>query len=103
MAIGISLWFWILFMVLLQCSSKIRNIKYDLVSSCLFISYHWGLCISPVALSLLLNYPVKYASLMMGVYFAATGLENKVAGIIGESASSLGEYTVFFRILILLC
>jgi dipeptide/tripeptide permease len=33
--------------------------------------------------------PVKYASLMMGVYFAATGLGNKVAGIIGESASSL--------------
>jgi hypothetical protein len=30
-----------------------------------------------------------------GVYFAATGLENKVAGIIGESASDLGEYSVF--------
>jgi POT family proton-dependent oligopeptide transporter len=29
--------------------------------------------------------------LMMGVYFAATGLGNKVAGIIGESASDLGE------------
>jgi POT family proton-dependent oligopeptide transporter len=39
--------------------------------------------------------PVKYASLMMGVYFAATGLGNKVAGIIGESASDLGEYSVF--------
>jgi POT family proton-dependent oligopeptide transporter len=38
--------------------------------------------------------PVKYA-LMMGVYFAATGLGNKVAGIIGESASDLGEYSVF--------
>jgi POT family proton-dependent oligopeptide transporter len=38
--------------------------------------------------------PVKYASLMMGVYFAATGLGNK-AGIIGESASDLGEYSVF--------
>jgi POT family proton-dependent oligopeptide transporter len=37
----------------------------------------------------------KYASLMMGVYFAATGLGNKVAGIIGESASDLGEYSVF--------
>jgi POT family proton-dependent oligopeptide transporter len=30
--------------------------------------------------------------LMMGVYFAATGLGNKVAG---ESASDLGEYSVF--------
>jgi POT family proton-dependent oligopeptide transporter len=46
---------------------------------------------------LLLNYLLKYASLMMGVYFAATGLGNKVAGIIGESASSLGEYTVFME------
>jgi POT family proton-dependent oligopeptide transporter len=37
---------------------------------------------------------------MMGVYFAATGLGNKVAGIIGESASDLGEYSVFLGILI---
>ena len=37
---------------------------------------------------------------MMGVYFAATGLGNKVAGIIGESASELGEYTVFLGILV---
>lgn len=59
------------------------------------------LCISPVALSFITKLsPVKYASLMMGVYFAATGLGNKVAGIIGESASSLGEYTVFLGILI---
>jgi POT family proton-dependent oligopeptide transporter len=36
---------------------------------------------------------------MMGVYFAATGL-GKVAGIIGESASDLGEYSVFLGILI---
>jgi POT family proton-dependent oligopeptide transporter len=36
---------------------------------------------------------------MMGVYFAATGLGNKVAGIIGESASDLGEIQCF-RILI---
>jgi POT family proton-dependent oligopeptide transporter len=59
------------------------------------------LCISPVALSFITKLsPVKYASLMMGVYFAATGLGNKVAGIIGESASHLGEYSVFLGILI---
>lgn len=59
------------------------------------------LCISPVALSFITKLaPVKYASLMMGVYFAATGLGNKVAGIVGESASDLGEYTVFLGILI---
>ena len=32
---------------------------------------------------------------MMGVYFAMTGFGNKVAGLLGESASSWGEYTVF--------
>ncbi len=43
------------------------------------------LCSSPVALSFITKLaPVKYASLMMGVYFAATGLGNKMAGLIGE-------------------
>lgn len=43
------------------------------------------LCSSPVALSFITKLaPMKYASLMMGVYFAATGLGNKVAGVIGE-------------------
>ncbi len=37
---------------------------------------------------------------MMGVYFAATGLGNKVAGILGESASEFGAYAVFSGILI---
>jgi POT family proton-dependent oligopeptide transporter len=39
--------------------------------------------------------PAKYASLMMGLYFATTGLGNKLAGLLGQSASHLGEYTVF--------
>ena len=47
------------------------------------------LCSSPVALSFITKLaPAKYASLMMGVYFAATGLGNKVAGIIGEVSQS---------------
>jgi len=59
------------------------------------------LCISPVALSFITKLaPVKYAALMMGVYFAATGLGNKVAGVVGESASDYGEYTIFSGILI---
>lgn len=54
------------------------------------------LCLSPVALSYITKLaPLKYASLMMGVYFAMTGFGNKVAGLLGESASNLGEYTVF--------
>jgi dipeptide/tripeptide permease len=42
---------------------------------------------SPVALSFITKLaPLKYASIMMGVYFAATGFGNKLAGSIGESA-----------------
>ncbi|TXD83494.1 peptide MFS transporter [Subsaximicrobium wynnwilliamsii] len=45
------------------------------------------LCTSPVALSFITKLaPLKYASIMMGVYFAATGFGNLLAGKIGESA-----------------
>ncbi len=45
------------------------------------------LCASPVALSFITKLsPLKYGSIMMGVYFAATGLGNKLAGGIGESS-----------------
>ena len=37
---------------------------------------------------------------MMGVYFAMTGFGNKLAGLLGESASQLGEYTIFTGIAI---
>ena len=51
---------------------------------------------SPVALSFITKLsPVKYGSIMMGVYFAMTGIGNKLAGLLGESASALGEYAVF--------
>ena len=44
---------------------------------------------SPVALSFITKVaPVKYVSIMMGVYFAATGLGNKVAGTIGEKTQA---------------
>ncbi len=59
------------------------------------------LCASPVALSFITKLaPVKYASLMMGVYFAASGLGNKVAGILGEKASEFGEESIFIGIAI---
>lgn len=54
------------------------------------------LCSSPVSLSFITKLaPAKYASIMMGVYFAATGLGNKLAGTLGEAAQSLGEYEIF--------
>ncbi len=66
------------------------------------------LCSSPVALSFITKLaPMRYASLMMGVYFAATGLGNKVAGVIGEFSqgeptnieliASSGELTPFLN------
>ncbi len=59
------------------------------------------LCASPVALSFITKLaPVKYGSFMMGAYFAATGLGNKVAGLIGESAEGAGETAIFTGIVI---
>jgi POT family proton-dependent oligopeptide transporter len=56
---------------------------------------------SPVSLSFVTKLaPVRYASLMMGLYFASTGLGNKVAGILGENATEYGEYTIFAGITI---
>ncbi|EKD51249.1 MAG: hypothetical protein ACD_62C00295G0001 [uncultured bacterium] len=57
------------------------------------------LCASPVALSYITKLaPVKYASLMMGIYFAVSGLGNKVAGLLGEASENLGERTIFLGI-----
>ena len=59
------------------------------------------LSISPVALSFITKLaPIKYASIMMGVYFAATGLGNKVAGLVGELATHAGELEVFTGIFV---
>ena len=37
---------------------------------------------------------------MMGVYFAATGVGNKVAGLLGEWSASAGELQIFTGIAI---
>jgi POT family proton-dependent oligopeptide transporter len=59
------------------------------------------LSLSPVALSFITKLaPVKYASIMMGVYFAATGLGNKLAGLVGELATHAGELEVFTGIFV---
>ena len=59
------------------------------------------LSLSPVALSFITKLaPAKYASIMMGVYFAATGLGNKAAGLVGELATRAGELEVFTGIFV---
>ncbi len=48
---------------------------------------------SPVALSFITKLaPARYVSIMMGVYFAASGLGNKVAGAIGEASQTKSIY-----------
>lgn len=57
------------------------------------------LCASPVSLSFITKLaPLKYASIIMGLYWAATGLGNKVAGLIGEYSQSLGEFETFLSV-----
>ena len=59
------------------------------------------LCASPVALSFITKLaPDRWMAFMMGAYFAATGLGNKVAGLLGESATELGEFKIFTGIAI---
>ena len=59
------------------------------------------LCASPVALSFITKLaPMKYASIMMGAYFAATGVGNFVAGLVGKWSQSAGELEIFTGIAI---
>jgi POT family proton-dependent oligopeptide transporter len=78
-----------------QYESNGSSAMYWLVLAYLFHTVG-ELCISPVALSYITKLaPVKYASLMMGVYFAMTGFGNKLAGLLGEASESMGEYVIF--------
>ena len=78
-----------------QFNSNGSSAMYWLVLAYLFHTVG-ELCISPVALSYITKLaPLKYASLMMGVYFAMTGFGNKLAGLLGEASESMGEYTIF--------
>lgn len=59
------------------------------------------LCASPVALSFITKLaPLKYASIMMGVYFAATGLGNYAAAWVGVWSQTAGELEIFTGIAI---
>jgi POT family proton-dependent oligopeptide transporter len=54
------------------------------------------LSISPISLSFITKLaPAKYASLLMGTYFAIIGFGNKAAGLLGEAAQDAGEMAVF--------
>lgn len=103
MAIGIIIMGWgFLFMsaASLQYEAIGKSAMYWLVLAYLFHTIG-ELCASPVALSFITKLaPLKYASLMMGAYFAATGVGNFVAGTVGEWSQSAGELEIFTGIAI---
>lgn len=103
MAVGVIIMGWgFLFMsaASLEFEAEGSSAMYWLVLAYLFHTIG-ELCASPVALSFITKLaPLKYASLMMGVYFAATGVGNKVAGLLGEFSQSAGELEIFTGIAI---
>ena len=57
------------------------------------------LCASPVALSFITKLsPRQFVASVMGIYFAAIGIGNKIAGLIGQYSEKLGEKTIFLSI-----
>ena len=72
-----------------------ESAMYWLVLAYLFLTIG-ELCASPVAMSLVTKLsPPRYGAILMGFYFAAIGLGNKLAGVLGELAQKTGEQAVF--------
>ncbi|RMG24031.1 MAG: MFS transporter [Bacteroidetes bacterium] len=101
MALGVIIMGWGFFFMVAaaaQYEATGSSAMYWLILAYLFHTLG-ELCASPVALSFITKLaPVQYASIMMGVYFAATGLGNKVAGLVGEASTKFGEYAIFVGI-----
>lgn len=85
----------------IQYESNGSSAMYWLILAYLFHTIG-ELCASPVSLSYITKLaPLKYASIIMGLYWAATGLGNKVAGLIGQASQELGEFEIFTGIAII--
>ncbi|MFZ4100858.1 MAG: peptide MFS transporter [Sphingobacterium thalpophilum] len=102
-AIGVIIMGWgFLFMsaASIQYQNDGASAMYWLVLAYLFHTIG-ELSASPVALSYITKLaPMKYASIMMGVFFAATGLGNYVAGWVGVWSQTAGELEIFTGIAI---
>jgi POT family proton-dependent oligopeptide transporter len=102
-AIGVIIMGWG-FLFMTAASAQYQNegssAMYWLVLAYLFHTIG-ELSASPVALSYITKLaPMKYASIMMGVFFAATGLGNYVAGWVGVWSQTAGEFEIFIGIAI---
>lgn len=102
-AIGIIIMGWgFLFMRFAAADYELfgKSAMYWLVLAYLFHTIG-ELCASPVSLSYITKLaPVKYAASIMGLYWAATGLGNKLAASIGGFAETAGEKQIFTGIFI---
>lgn len=104
MAIGVIIMGWGFFFMSIASTEVAYNSAGEIIQKSgmqwLVLAYLFHtigeLCASPVALSFITKLaPERWMAFMMGAYFAATGLGNKVAGLIGESASNFGELAIF--------
>lgn len=103
MAIGVIIMGWGFFFMSaasVQADNIGKSAMYWLILAYLFHTLG-ELCASPVALSFITKLaPERFVAFMMGAYFAATGLGNKVAGALGELSSSVGDFAIFTSIAI---
>lgn len=107
MAIGVIIMGWGFFFMSIASSEITYNAAGEIVQKSgmqwLVLAYLFHtlgeLCASPVALSFITKLtPERWMAFMMGSYFAATGIGNKLAGALGESASHFGEFAIFTSI-----
>ena len=103
MAVGVvimAIGFLFMSMASLEFQEKGSSAMYFLVFAYLFHTLG-ELCTSPTAMALITKLsPNKYASIMMGTYFACTGFGNKLAASLGEWAQTAGEFEIFTGIFI---
>lgn len=107
MAVGVIIMGWGFFFMAIASGEVVYDAAGEIIQKSgmqwLILAYLFHtlgeLCASPVALSFITKLsPERWMAFMMGSYFAATGIGNKVAGLIGESASELGELNIFLGI-----
>ena len=100
-AIGIiimGLGFIFMFFASLEFEIYGKSSMYWLVLAYLFHTIG-ELCASPVILSYITKLsPERLVSSIMGIYFAAIGIGNKLAGLIGQHSEKLGEKAIFICI-----
>ena len=104
MAIGVIIMGWGFFFMSMASNEVVEDAAGNVVEKSamywLVLAYLFHtlgeLCASPVALSFITKVsPERFVAFMMGAYFAATGLGNKVAGALGELSASVGDFAIF--------